>query len=1029
MKKSEVAIEQSKNKKSSIRFKNILLDVKNKYAYIGLAGIIPAIIVIIIYMIATGGLYPFGNGSPLILDLNSQYIYFFSALRNAIFGNGELLYSFSRSLGGEFLGIYAYYLASPLSYLVCLFPADKMQEFALFLMTLKTALCGMTMGYYLHKHSEKYRKPVIVAFAIMYALCSYAIVYQSNTMWIDALIWLPILTLGIESLVKFGKYKLFVISLSMTIASNYYIGYMCCIYVLLYFLYYNFSFKDNLINNPRNEKNHFVKSTVRIAIFSAIAILISAVIVLGAYYSLSFGKNDFSNPDYDISTRINLFDVIFKLYPGSYDTVRPTNFTTGENATVATAGFPFIYCGLITLLLIPVFFASKKFTVREKIGSAVFIGFFILSFLISIIDIAWHGFQNPQWLNNRYSFMLSFIMIVIAFRAFENIEEKGIENTIIFSAIFFGAFAVIIQKLAPEINEGIQKVNSKFELGNFQFALFSVIMIAIYLVIVAVMRRSDNKALVSTILLAVISVEMLLNGISNTVDFADDVVFTTYSKYDEFQNLMYPIIETIQDNDSSFYRMEKTAYRKPNDNMQFGIRGLSNSTSTLNASTIQLLQMMGYSARAQWSIYLGGNPVNDSIFGLKYIISDRDYSEFYGDPIYTAEDYAKHEGISVDELIENTTANNSKSENYNGKSSADFYVYKNPYALSLAYAVSDSVIDFNMKAYNMYTGDLNPNGYTNPFDRLNALVTAMLGADKTVEIFKPAKQDSVTYSDDVKHNYTAVKGENSVAQHKYVGKNGTVTYNYTIPTNKTLYLYLPRYYSSQVEISASQPIADGTKTFGNNVATNPTTRIVELGSFDTSDYQLNIKITDSNGYFYVLEQESYIYYVDTDVLAEVASKLQKNQLNITEYTESSFKGTITTESDNQLILTTIPYDEGWEIKVDGKVVDLYDALDTTPGEDGGGALTAFKIDSSGEHTVTMEYKPKIVIVGATISGFSIAFFIAIVVLEKKLIKIPILRKVFYIEDCTDCNDDENNITNFDKPKLNKSLSRTKGQPK
>lgn len=973
-------------------FKSMLNEKKNTYAYLGLAGLIPAAVVIIIYMVATGGLYPFGNGTPLILDLNSQYIYFFSALRNAIFGEGELLYSFSRSLGGEFLGIYAYYLASPLSYLVCLFPADRMQEFAMLLLTLKAALCGMTMGYYLHKHSEKHSKPTIIAFAVMYALCSYAVVYQSNTMWIDALIWLPLLTLGIEELVKHGKYKLFVISLTLTIASNYYIGYMCCIFVLLYFLYYCYSFKGK--NNPRGEKNHFIRSTVRIAVFSAIAILMAAVIICGAYYSLSFGKNDFSDPNYDINIRVNFFDVLFKLYPGSYDTVRPTNFSS---ESVATAGFPFIYCGLITLLLVPVFFMSQKFSVREKAGSAVIVGFFVLSFIISIIDIAWHGFQEPQWLNNRYSFMLSFLMIILAFRAFENIEEKGISGAIIFSAVFFGAFAIVIQKLASDINESIKEVNSSFELGNFQFALFAVIMIAVYVIIMAFMRNSGNKEFVATILLMVVTVEMLLNGVSNTVDFAEDVVFTTYSKYDEFQNMMYPIVETVQENDSSFYRMEKTVYRKPNDNMQFNIRGVANSTSTLNASTIQLLQMMGYSARAQWSIYLGGNPVNDSLLGIKYIISDRDFSEFYGEPIYTAEDFAKHEGISVSELEELTTADNSGSENYSKKSATDFYVYKNPYALSIAFASSDDVINFNMKAYNTYVKPedekYNSGGYTNPFERMNSLVGAILGGEP-VELFKPATQESVTYTDDVQ--YDALRGE--IIHHKYVGKNGKVTYKYTVPTDKTLYLYLPAYYTRQVDISASSPIADGTKNFGSNVSTNPTLRIVELGSSDTSDYEFTVKISNSSGQYYVQEQESYIYYIDTDVLAQVYSTLQENQLNITEYTESSFKGTISTKKDDQLILTTIPYDSGWQVKVDGKTVDTVDAVDTAPDAEGGGALLAFKIDGSGEHTVELVYRPKIVIVGAIVSGTAILLFVAIVVFEKKLLRLTPIRKVFYIEE-------------------------------
>ncbi len=982
----------------------------NEYKYLGISGLISAVAVLLIYMIVTGGLFPFGKGTTLILDLNAQYVYFFSALRNAIFGDGELLYSFSRSLGGEFLGIYAYYLASPLSYLVCLFPADKMQEFALLLLMLKSALGGMTMGYYLHKHSEKLNKLTIVAFSLLYSLCAYCIVYQTNLMWMDAVIWLPLLTLGIESLIKYGKYKLFVVSLTLTIASNYYIGYMCCIFVLLYFLYYMFAHKDDFANNPMREKSHFAKSLLRIAIFSIIAVCIAAVIIFSAYYSLSFGKSEFSDSDFDISTRITFFDVIFKFFPGSYDTIDNMNATA---TTPSTGAFPFIYCGVITLLLAPAFFLSKKFSLKEKIASAVFIGFFILSFIISTLDLIWHGFQYPNCLQNRYSFMLCFFLVILAFKAFENIEEHSVKFGVFISAIFWGSFAVIIQKLSPEITEGIQKINGKFELGNFQFALFALIMIAVYLIIIAVARSANNKALVSTVLLVVITIELTLNGISNVDDFGEDFGFSTYSRYDDFQDIIYPIVDTVKDNDDSFYRMEKTVYRQPNDNMQFGIRGVANSTSTLNASAIQLIQMMGYSARAQWSLYLGGNPVSDSLLGIKYIITDRDLSEFYGEPVYTAEEFAAHEGISVEELIEETVADETDSGKYKGKSAADYVVYKNPYALSLGFAADKDVIDFNMKAYNTYLPETdekyNNGGYTNPFERLNALYTALLGEDETIEIFKPATQNQVTYSSNIEYGVSKGSLDDSIIHHRYTGKDGSITYDYTVPTNTTLYLYLPAYYTRQVKLSASKPIADGTNNFGSNVSVNPTLRVVELGQSDTSDYQFTVTINNTHNQFYVQEQESYIYYIDTALLSEVTQKLQKNQLVIDKHTESSFEGSISTENNSQTVLTTITYDKYWEVYVDGKKVETFDAVDTTPGKDGGGALLAFDITDAGEHSVKIVYRPKIVTVGLIISCAAIIVLVLIWVFEKKLMRIQPFKTVLCIEDNSD--DTHSEVTN------------------
>ena len=130
--------------------KNILRKaLSSKNCYLILSFIIPIVIMYVIYIAME--IHPFGNGSVLVLDLNGQYVYFYEALRNAIYGDTNLLYSFSRSLGGEFMGIYAYYIASPFSYIVCLFPKEKILDALLCIFLLKTGLCGFTFGFYIHK--------------------------------------------------------------------------------------------------------------------------------------------------------------------------------------------------------------------------------------------------------------------------------------------------------------------------------------------------------------------------------------------------------------------------------------------------------------------------------------------------------------------------------------------------------------------------------------------------------------------------------------------------------------------------------------------------------------------------------------------------------------------------------------------------------------------------------------------------------------------------------------------------------------
>ncbi len=995
--RNEVALLNSKRS-----FKSLF----DEYWYIAIGAIIPAIIFFLIYL--ARGLYPFGNGTVLVLDLNGQYVYFFEALRNTVLEGGSLLYSWSRALGGEFLGMYAYYIASPLSYLICLFPADKTQEFLLVMFLIKAAICGGTMGFYLHKHSVNKNKLSVITFSVMYALSAYCVVQQNNTMWIDAVMWLPLVTYGVEQVIKYGKYKVFVIFLALTLASNFYIGYMVCIYVLLYYFFYMIAYTENGVNNPLSEKLHFGKSFVRMGVFSLIAIGIAAMIVFVAYYSLQFGKNEFTDPSWEIKMKFDFFDLLFKLLPSSYDTVR-------------IDGLPFVYCGLLTVILAPLFFCSKKFTVREKVASGAFLMIFVLSFMISSVDLIWHGFQKPQWLNARYSFVFCFFLIFLAFRAFDHIKTIKAKNVAVVSGFIF-MFVVILQNFSEEFKAKLVALSygpneEDFLVHPFATVLLTIVCLIAYISIIAFMAKAKNKDAVAAVLLCVVCGEMFFSGLCNINDLDKDVGYTTYQSYNEFNNLMRPVTETLTEKyDTSFYRFEKTYHRKLNDNMALSIRGVSNSTSTLNKDTINFLRVLGYYSQSHKSQYKGGTVVTDSLLGMKYIISDRDYSQLYGDPVLTGEDYAAYMGMTLEELQDATFA-----DKYNDYSSDDIFVYQNKYALSLAFAASDMVLDVNMKDHNNliaednkdYEEKYNPDGYKSPFTRVNALLSAILG--QTVDVFKPAEQlgvelDNVTHKVSSQHDrYDKVNKD----------KEGKITYTFSVPDDgRMLYLFLPAYYNREVDLSSeTMKIFDSTRSDGtiDNSKTSSCSfakcndRIVELGFSTASEYKLTVTIDNSYNQFYTKEEQPILYYVDMELLEEVFTRIQQNQL-VTDknYKEDDIKGTLKTDNDDQLIMTTIPYDEGWNVYVDGKRVETFEVSD---------ALVGFRIDDAGEHTVRFLYRSKAFTAGIIISVVSLVLFVLILIFEKKLKKLIFVKAFFPSINAHEQDDDSN--AKLDVPQKNK----------
>ena len=895
-----------------------------KSSYMAFCFIVPVVLTYLLYLAME--IHPFGDGSVLILDLNAQYVYFFEVLRDAVHGDASLLYSFSRALGGEFVGIYAYYIASPLSYIVALFPREMMLEALLTLFLLKSGLCGLTFGFYLNKNSKNPNKVMIIAFSTMYAMCSYAIVHQHNTMWIDALIWLPLLTYGIEQLVKFGKFKLFVIALALTVWSNFYIGYMVCIYVALYFFYYSIAYGDGK-NNPRGERAHFTRSLIRIAFFSALAIAISAFMVFGAYYALGFGKTNFSNPNWALNIKFDFIDFFAKFLPGGYDTVRPE-------------GLPMVYSGILTLILVPIYFMSKKFSTREKIASLSFICFFVMSFMVSTLDLIWHGFQVPNWLNYRYSFMLCFFLLVLAYKAFGNLREVS-EKLILAVSAFIILVVAVAEK--QELESFLKSDKKLLALECVWFSVLATVVIMTLLCLLIRTKQVRRRENIAGILVAVICIEIFCNGLVCMTSLDKDVVYSGYSGYNNSLDDMRAFTDLLEVEDTSFYRMEKVPIRAVNENMGLGIKGISNSTSTLNADTIAFLNKLGYASSSHWSEYKGGNPVSDSLIGIKYIIDSKTarVPALYYDAAYST---TKHSA------------------------------YLNPYALSLAYGVDSAVNDFSMSDYKSH------------FERLNALVSTMIGEE--VDIFVPLTIESTTLKD--------CERSSTSGHYLYTGtiegSPASVTFTFSAPMTKgEVFFYAPSDYPREANLNVNG--SDSGKYF-----TSGTNRIISLGVHEpvknaqgeyTTAKKMTVKLTLEGKDLYLLKDCEYFYAIDQEAFDYAFTKLLNNpQLEIYEgYTDDHLLGEITTTADDQMILTTIPYDKGWNVIVDGEPVETYETLD---------ALVAFDIDTAGEHSIELRYMPTIYKLSAMISVTGIAVFLLLCILDK-FFK-PRFRRLLKLED-------------------------------
>ena len=865
--------------------------------YLGLCFLVPA--AILAFMYVARGVYPVGEGSVLVLDLNGQYVYFYEALRDIVTKGGSFVYTFRRALGGEFMGIFAYYLASPLSFLVALFPKRNMTEAIKFLLILKCGLTGFTFGYFLHR--TRPRRPIsAVMFSTMWALTAYAVVMQHNLMWTDNIILFPIVLLGIQKLIREGKLTTYAVALSLCVLSNFYIGYMTCIFSAVYFFLFYFS-KQSKELNPAGVRFHLGKSFARFAATSLCAACICAVIILPTYYSLTLGKTTFSDPNFTPDLKFNIADMLTKLFFGSYDTVRPE-------------GLPFLYTGMLTLLVAPLYFVCNKISLREKIVSSVTIVFFMLSMNVTTLDLFWHGMQKPNWLNYRYAYMLCFFLLYWGYRAFEHIREISFK----WVAASFGASVALIVFLQTQKYDNFP---------NMGAVLPSLLILFVYVMILRGVRSGQENlaSAARAVLIFAVCAEMLAAGLVNLNALDEDVVFSGRTGYRTFLDRVSVAAEELKEYDDSFYRTEKTFSRKTNDNMSLGLYGLSGSTSTLNSDTIVFLNKMGYSSKSHWSKYLGGNPVSDSLLGIKYIMAEHD------DDVYEAEqifDYPD-EGLNM-------------------------VTYRNTYSLSVCTAVPETVTNAT------FTDE----GTTSPFDRLNSLVSHMRSDGVGDDVFREAEITDIS-TNNVK--------ESVIAGHfKYeklsADMTSRVNYVIKIDSEDPLFCYFPSKYTRDAGLYLN----------GESIGTyyeNETYRIIDLGRFEPGD-EITVSLELKKDELYVENEATYFRYLDTKVYEEAFADIGEYPMDFTYHTEDTLKGNITVPQGRNCIFTSIPYDKGWRVTCDGESVATTEILD---------ALLAFRLPE-GEHEVTIEYKPDSVKYGNIISVAGLAAFTMLALSNRMLIK-------------------------------------------
>lgn len=366
------------------------------WAWYALCFVLPALTLTWAY--AMEGFYPFGDKSVLVSDMAQQYVEFFCALKK-----GGLFFNWSKALGTSYIGVFSFYVSSPLSFLTLLVPNQVMPLGVMALVVLKLGLAGLSYGVFSKGYFGRSDLGAALG-AVCYGLCAYAVGYSLDIMWLDGLIWLPIVLLGLERLLEGRTRWLFPVSLAVCFVSTWYISYMIGGFCLLWFLARVY-IKGLDSPTALRRLGDFLLSALW-------ALCLTAWLWLPTFLAMGDGK--FSTALMDYGGLFN-FDLP-RLFP---------QFLFGQHQYFTNAALPNVFCGTATFLAAIGYFFLKNRPRRERAAFAALLGALLLSLWLSPLDKVWHLFQYPNWFPYRYAFLVSFLLVFLAQHTVGHIKEKA----------------------------------------------------------------------------------------------------------------------------------------------------------------------------------------------------------------------------------------------------------------------------------------------------------------------------------------------------------------------------------------------------------------------------------------------------------------------------------------------------------------------------------------------------------------------------------------------------------------------------
>ena len=605
---------------------------------------------------------PFGENNLAWTDANFQYVDFFCYFKDVLSGKNNIGYTFGKTLGGNNIAVFSYYLSSPFNFLVVFFDKTEMMSFLDLVIALKLGTAAVTFSVFLRGHFQnRMRVEIVALLSVSYALSQYSIAQSSNVMWLDGVYMLPLILLGIYKLVRQQKMILLSATVGLSILFNWYSGGINCLFSVLWFLFELICFIVDLEGETLKKKlQRSLITSLKYIIAMFLGVLLSACLFLPTIFALQGGR-----------AGVDWF-LLDNTLTGSVWSVIQGN-TLGA---VSASGQVSLFCGSAAVIGCIGFFLLKSVPVRNKVVVGIMLFVTMMLFYWQPFFAVFSLFKSATSYWYRYSYVGILLILFIAAWFYRECRKK-IVYTVIIATLVFSVLLIALHDIHPMYSN-----------KRTYATVFLLCIIAISLIWYMKSKNKRFRYISAVVLFVFVAAEMMCNAklLMDVYSNQNGKDYATYVEQEQKQ------IAEIQKMDDGNYRISQTSTRSQqangiitnyNEAIVYNYWSISGYTSDPDNIQREFLDKLGYRINGDNLCVVNTSIVSaDTLLGVKYVLS--------GYPI---------DGL---ELVSNTGI-------YNGKR-----VYQNPFCLPLAFSypgskmnsdTAENHFEYQNLLYSQLTGD------------------------------------------------------------------------------------------------------------------------------------------------------------------------------------------------------------------------------------------------------------------------------------------------------------------------------------